>query len=99
MITEKQIRALNEVVYRAIIHSRMLANGAQYRIGTRLKKKWATQLSDLMDATHNIPNHLRAPEEADLDFLLLCLDGCDKKWSEEEGFPKLRQIYNDVMNS
>jgi len=97
MITEEQQKALNEVCYHAVLHSRMLANKAHRCFNSGIRRKWALQIADLMDAIHNIPNHLKEPEKADLDFLPVCLDCCDKNWGEEKSFPHLRNIYENAL--
>ncbi len=98
MLDHAQKQALQEVVYRAVIHARFLARGAQNRLRLRLRRRWSERVADLMDAVHNIPSHLHDPGSADLDFLLRCLDQYDSKWLGDADWLRLKEIYDAALS-
>jgi hypothetical protein len=97
VLSKANIRALNEVMYRAVLHARIIGNGARFSIRYRFGNQWCSHIADLMDAVHNIPIYLRRPENANLDLLLCALDNYDQKWNRNNGGIGLRQIYEKAL--
>ena len=94
---QPQLTALLEVVYRASLRARDLGYGgktlSEEQRGTAL-----LEVSDLMDAIHNIPLYLTAYEDWDEQhFRSAFLAAYDQKWSGTSGL-KLSVVYDDALS-
>ena len=96
MAPEPQLTALLEVIYRASIRARDLGYGGK-TLPEDCRGTALLEVSDLMDAIHNIPLYLTSYEDWDIP---LFQSGClayDQKWSATSGL-KLSAVYENALN-
>ncbi len=53
------------------------------------------QVADLMDAIHNIPEHIQKWDKWTVEFLRACLRGYDDKWGTMTG-PVLCRVFDEI---
>ena len=93
---EPQLTALLEVVYRASIRARDLGYGGK-TLPEERRGPALLEVSDLMDAIHNIPLYLTSYEDWDEQhFRSAFLAGYDQKWSATSGL-RLSTVYDDAI--
>jgi hypothetical protein len=94
---EPQLTALLEVIYRASLRARDLGYGGK-TLPEERRGPALLEVSDLMDAIHNIPLYLTTYEDWDEQhFRSAFLAGYDQKWSATSGL-KLSVVYEDALS-
>ena len=93
---EPQLTALLEVVYRASLRARDLGYGGKTLPDER-RGPALLEVSDLMDATHNIPLYLTCYDYWDEQLFRSACLAYDQKWSETSGL-RLSAVYEGALN-
>ncbi|MBN2144873.1 MAG: hypothetical protein JW774_09645 [Candidatus Aureabacteria bacterium] len=83
---EDILSAYLNVLRQAILHARLLS----------LQKQSYEQITDLLDAIHNIPELLTRWEKCDIKWLRQSLEAYDKKWGNK---PNMFNLVNTLEKS